>query len=68
MVQTQPSSATAQPPVSPSAATTQLIRAGTDPVLVADLLGHTGLGSLAIYTQPTDDDREKALTSLTTDS
>ncbi len=46
---------------------TQLIRAGTDPVLVADLLGHAGLGSLAIYTQPTDDDRQRALAILTAD-
>lgn len=47
---------------------TQLIRAGTDPVLVAALLGHAGLDTLAVYTQPDDHDRERALAVLTTDN
>jgi integrase/recombinase XerC len=47
---------------------TQLLRGGADPVLVADLLGHSDLSTLAIYTQPNDDDRERALTLLTTDA
>jgi site-specific recombinase XerD len=47
---------------------TQLIRAGTDPVLVADLLGHTSLDTVALYSRPTDHDREQALTHLTTDN
>lgn len=46
---------------------TQLLRGGADPVLVADLLGHTDLGTLKVYTQPNDDDRERALALLTTD-
>lgn len=46
---------------------TQLIRAGTDPVLVADLLGHTSLDTVALYSRPTDHDREQALAHLTTD-
>jgi integrase/recombinase XerC len=46
---------------------TQLIRAGVDPVLIADLMGHAGLDTLRAYTQPTDDDRERALAMLTTD-
>ncbi|MDN5749322.1 MAG: tyrosine-type recombinase/integrase [Pseudonocardia sp.] len=47
---------------------TQLIRAGVDPVLVADLLGHAGLDTLRVYTQPDDADREHALALLTTDA
>jgi integrase/recombinase XerC len=47
---------------------TQLLRGGADPVLVADLLGHSDLGTLKIYTQPNDEDRERALALLTTDS
>lgn len=46
---------------------TQLIRAGTDPVLVADLLGHASLDTVALYSRPTDHDREQALAHLTTD-
>jgi site-specific recombinase XerD len=46
---------------------TQLIRAGADPVLVADLLGHASLDTLRAYTQPNDEDREYALGLLTTD-
>ena len=47
---------------------TQLLRGGADPVLVADLLGHADLGTLKIYTQPNDADRERALALLTTDA
>lgn len=47
---------------------TQLIRGGTDPVLVADLLGHADIATLAVYTQPSDADRERALALLTTDT
>jgi integrase len=46
---------------------TQLLRGGADPVLVADLLGHSGLDTLRTYTQPDDADRERALNLLTTD-
>ncbi len=46
---------------------TQLLRGGADPVLVADLLGHASLGTLRLYTQPDDADRERALNLLTTD-
>lgn len=46
---------------------TQLLRGGVDPVLVADLLGHADLGTLRVYSQPTDADREQALALLTTD-
>jgi site-specific recombinase XerD len=37
-------------------------------VLVADLLGHADLTTLKIYTQPNDEDRERALALLTTDA
>lgn len=47
---------------------TQLLRGGADPVLVADLLGHSDLTNLKIYTQPNDEDRERALALLTTDA
>jgi integrase/recombinase XerC len=46
----------------------QLLRGGADPVLVADLLGHAALGTLKIYSQPNDADRERALALLTTDA
>lgn len=46
---------------------TQLLRGGADPVLVADLLGHSSLDTVRAYTQPDDADRERALTLLTTD-
>jgi integrase/recombinase XerC len=45
---------------------TQLLRGGADAVLVADLLGHSDLGTLKVYTQPNDADRERALALLTT--
>lgn len=44
------------------------VGAGVDPVLVADLLGHAGLDTLRVYTQPDDSDRERALALLTTDA
>jgi site-specific recombinase XerD len=47
---------------------TQLLRGGADAVLVADLLGHSDLGTLKVYTQPNDADRERALALLTTDA
>jgi site-specific recombinase XerD len=47
---------------------TQLLRGGADPVLVADLLGHSDLTNLKIYTQPNDEDRQRALALLTTDA
>lgn len=47
---------------------TQLLRDGADPVLVADLFGHADLGTLKIYTQPNDTDRERAVALLTTDA
>ncbi len=37
-------------------------------VLVGDLLGHAGLDTLRVYTQPNDADREHALALLTTDA
>lgn len=46
---------------------TELLRAGVDVVLVADLLGHTSTDTLRIYTAPTDADRTHALSLLTTD-
>jgi site-specific recombinase XerD len=46
----------------------QLLRGGADPMLVADLLGHADLGTLKIYTQLNDADRERALALLTTDA
>ena len=46
---------------------TQLLRGGADPVLVADLLGHTSLDTVRAYTQPDDADRERALNLLTAD-
>lgn len=47
---------------------TQLLRGGADPVLVADLLGHADLETVNVYTQPNDEDRERALSLLTTDA
>ena len=36
-------------------------------MLVADLLGHASLDTVALYGRPTDYDREQALAHLTTD-
>lgn len=46
---------------------TELLRKGADPVLVANLLGHSDLGTLAAYSRPNDADRARALALLTTD-
>jgi site-specific recombinase XerD len=42
-------------------------RAGTDLVIVADLLGHARLDATRVYTNPTDADRTQALNTLITD-
>ena len=46
---------------------TDLIRAGTDLVTVAELLFHTSPASTEIYTLPTDDDLQAAIDRLTVD-
>jgi integrase/recombinase XerC len=46
---------------------TDLIRAGTDVVTVAELLGHASLDSTRIYTLPSDDDLNTAIGRLTVD-
>jgi integrase/recombinase XerC len=46
---------------------TDLTRAGTDLVTVAELLGHASLDSTRIYTLPTEDDLDAAITRLTVD-
>ncbi|KLL10428.1 hypothetical protein BL254_20350 [Protofrankia sp. BMG5.30] len=46
---------------------TSLVRGGTDLVTVAELLGHTRLETVRIYTQPTEDDKIRALDHLITD-
>lgn len=46
---------------------TQLVRSGTNLVLVADLLGHQRLDTTRVYTQPSDTDRANALSALLTD-
>ena len=46
---------------------TNLVRAGTDLVLVAELMGHARLESIRRYTRPTADDRETAVSNLPTD-
>jgi integrase/recombinase XerC len=47
---------------------TDLVRAGTDLVTVAELLGHASLDSTRIYTLPTDDDLDAAVARLTVDA
>jgi integrase/recombinase XerC len=47
---------------------TELLRKGANLVLVADLLGHSDVGTLKVYSQPNDVDRERALALLTTDA
>ncbi|WP_322756030.1 hypothetical protein [Frankia sp. Cas3] len=42
-------------------------RGGTDLVTVAELLGHTRLETVRIYTKPTEDDKIRALDHLITD-
>lgn len=46
---------------------TQLVRAGVDLVIVAELMGHARLDATRIYTLPTKADRERALDLLVTD-
>ena len=46
---------------------TNLVRAGTDLVLVAELMGHSRLESTRRYTRPTAADRENAVNNLPTD-
>jgi len=46
---------------------TDLARAGTDLVTVAELLGHASLDSTRIYTLPTEDDLDAAIARLTVD-
>ncbi|MGH3722449.1 MAG: tyrosine-type recombinase/integrase [Pseudonocardiaceae bacterium] len=46
---------------------TSLVRAGTDLVTVAELLGHARLDNVRVYSQPTEDDKIKALDNLITD-
>ena len=46
---------------------TDLIRAGTDVVTVAELLGHASLDSTRVYTLPTEDDLYDAIARLTVD-
>lgn len=46
---------------------TQLVRAGVDPVTVAELMGHARLETIRLYTRPTSADRERALAALLTD-
>ena len=46
---------------------TDLTRAGTDLVTVAELLGHASLDSTRIYTLPTKDDLDDAIARLTVD-
>ncbi len=46
---------------------TSLVRGGTDLVTVAELLGHSRLETVRIYTQPTEDDKIKSLDHLITD-
>lgn len=42
-------------------------RAGTDLVIVADLLGHETLDTVRLYTAPDDEARANALDALITD-
>jgi integrase/recombinase XerC len=43
------------------------IRAGTDIVTVAELLGHASLDATRIYALPTDDDLDATIARLTVD-
>jgi integrase len=52
---------------SPPTFATDLTRAGTDLVTVAELLGHASLDSTRIYTLPTKDDLDDAIARLTVD-
>jgi len=46
---------------------TALIRGGEDLVTVAEIVGHSRLATLRVYSRPTDDDKHNALRHLTTD-
>ena len=46
---------------------TQLVRGGTDLVTVAELLGHTRLDTVRIYTLPSQCERDAALDNLSSD-
>ena len=46
---------------------TQLIRDGSDPILVAELLGHGSLDTTRRYALPAETDKEAALNALITD-
>ena len=46
---------------------TQLVRAGTDLVTVAEVLGYARLDTTRIYTLPTRADRARALENILTD-
>ena len=46
---------------------TTLVRAGTDLVTVAELLGHSRIETVRIYSRPTEADKVKALEHLTVD-
>lgn len=46
---------------------TQLIRAGTDTVLVAELMGHSSLDTTRRYSLPSAEDRAKAVEALSLD-
>ncbi len=56
---------TTKPP--PTSFATTLIRGGTDLVIVAELLGHSRLDTVRVYTRPTAQDQAKALELLPTD-
>lgn len=43
---------------------TKLVRGGVDTVLAANLAGHSGLATIALYTQPSARDKERAVESL----
>ena len=43
---------------------TSLVRAGTDPFLVADLAGHSRIETTQLYSLPTADDKTRAVTSV----
>ena len=47
--------------------TTNLIRAGQDLVLVAELTGHARLETVRRYSLPSERDKEKAIAALPTD-
>ena len=46
---------------------TTLVRGGTDLVIAAELLGHARLETTRLYTQPSAEDRAKAIDLLVVD-